>query len=152
MNQRTHLKLKALERGLSKFKGRQLEGIVQLKIATEGWMEKIIQGRFKTTSTRAYGGARWKERKGKQTWPILYDTGNLMEAAEEAVFGTYRVRGKIYWLISKINCDYAKYVQEGSEFNYARPFFFNPDKKELKPTDKRAVNLIAIEIRKALRR
>ena len=153
MNQKTFLKLKALDRSLSKFKGRQLENIIQKRITVEQWMEKIIRDRFSKESERAYGGRKWKEKEEEEdSSPVLHKTGKLEEAAEEAVFNTYRIRGKIIWSIGRVNCPYAKFIQEGTETTYARPFFLNPDKKELKPADRRAVNLIAQEIRKALRR
>jgi len=152
MNQKAYLRMRSLERGLSRFKGRQLEGMVQLRIAREGWMERIINDRFDRESTRAYGGRKWTDRKKDYPWPILQKLGWLQRAAEQAVFGTYRMRGITRWDIGRIACNYAKFHQGGTDTIPARPFFYNPDKRELKPADRRAINLIAAEIRKALRK
>jgi len=108
-------------------------------------MEKIIQNRFENERVRAYPSPRWKPIQ-KDDHPILRDTGLLYSRALFAVMGTYRIRGKIIWNINKLGLNYAQFVQP------KRPFFWNPDARELKPANKFAMNVLAGELRKATKK
>lgn len=152
LGQRAYLRLRALERGLSQITKSRMEGIVQLQITREGWMERIIKLRFKNERQRTYPSLQWADRKKNYPWPILNKRGWLQRGAEMGVFGTYRLRGAINWNVGKVGVHYAKYHQSGTDKMAARPFFNSPDKKELGPANRRAIQIIAREMRKAFRK
>lgn len=123
-------------------------------ISREGWMEKIIEARFRSQAEHGPGSHKWArlakstiKRKGFNR--ILVDTKEMFFGALQAVSGTYRFGQIPRWSVDKIGVDYAEYHQTGTDRMPARPFFNPPNEKEMRPVERRALQIIRQEIRKA---
>lgn len=120
---------------------------IERQINREGWMEKIIEKRFKAQAERSYGRGKWKplrpstiKRRGSSR-PILIDTSDMLIHTFEAVRGTFRFRDPIKWDIDDIGVEYAQYHMTGTNKMPARRFFLPPDARELEPVYKRAFTI-----------
>lgn len=129
---------------------------VESVISREGWMERIIENRFKAQAEHGPGSEKWAKlapstvkRKGFNR--ILFETGNMFSDTLQAVSGTYRM-GKIpKWNVSMVSTPYAAYMQDGTDRAPARPFINPPNEKEMKPVEARVRQLLRAEIRKAFK-
>lgn len=144
LNRRTYYKLLSLERGLARTSTRRLEREAERETNAKRYMEKIVEDRFSHSRVRAYPSRKWKVLKTRGMPNV--DTGKLRAAAISAVRGTYRIRGIVRWNISRIGLPYADFV------NKRNPFFWNPDKREMIPANKYAMNRMAKKLRQALKR
>ena len=157
MKRALHFKLRRMSAGLSRVQGKRIEKQAERAVNRKKLMEAIIARRFLNERTRSYGGRKWKSlsqaykiwraRRYPQAKGILWRTGTLAAAASKAVANTYRMKGRISWQNRMGRLPkYSQYV------NRIRPFFLNPDKRELEPANKYAYNYVAKQLRKAIRR
>ncbi len=82
----------------------------------------------------------------------MTDTGVLREAARGTVAGTFSLTDSIVWNIGDVPVEYAEYLQDGTDRMVARPFFNDPNAKELKPVFRRVDQLFKEELRRAMRK
>ncbi len=130
---------------------------VESKVNAEGYMERIIERRFRAQSEHGPGSTKWAalakstiKRKGSSR--ILIDTTEMYQGAIEAVTGTFKVRQLPNWNVEDVGVDYAVYHQTGTDRMPARPFFDRPTAREMEPAKKRAMTLLRAELRKQVRK
>ena len=124
------------------------------QINREGWMEKIIEARFRHESERSYGGRKWAplapstvKRKGGQH-PKLIDTMDMFNAAIGSVGSTFRWNRNPKWNVDDLGIDYAEYNMDGTDRMPARRFFLSPNDREMQPVYRRAFQIAKSELRK----
>jgi hypothetical protein len=128
--------------------------VIERKINREGWMEKILDKRFSVQAQRSYGKGKWKPlrpatvRQRGSSRPILIDTGEMYFRSIDAVRNTFRFNRPVQWDVADIGVDYAEYHMTGTDKMVARPFFYPPDAKELRPVYRRAFQIAREELRK----
>ena len=117
---------------------------IENELNARGVMERIIADRFRTESSRAYGGRRWTHlkpgtvkariRAGYGAGPMLQNEGTLLANAQTAVADTFKFNyDEIEWPdIEEIGLDYAAAQNYGTEYIPARPFFLKPSQREMK--------------------
>lgn len=161
LERRKRMLIKSIERAadrLQRVHGRLVpEAIihkVEQRINQERWMEKIIEARFRSQSIHGPGSRKWKKISSKyRSWKAKHGlstrinvaTGVLKEATIAAVAGTYLFERHIRWNWPMIPVDYAVHVQA------ERPFILEPNEKEMKRVNARALRLIDIEYRSAMK-
>ena len=135
---------------------------IEAQINNEGWMERIIAARFKSSAEHGPGSRKWRpltrrylRQKIAAGFPgkILVRTGDLFASASDAVAGTFSLRSKINFegKIEAIDLPYAARMNYGFDSTPARPFMSNPNKKELEPTMKRARAILRAKLRQLAR-
>lgn len=142
---------------------------VEQQINAEGWMEKIVDRRFRL-ERESPSGRKWaplaiatrkdRARKGfGPSHPILQRFGLLKQGAEGAAHGTFRWRLKPVFDPSKIPLEYALIHQfggfagRGGSVKIPRRAYFNtPTKKEMEPVENRAIKIARDLVRESMRK
>lgn len=133
---------------------------VEEQINREGYMERIIEKRFKSQSVYGPGSPKWKRltplylrQKVAAGFPpnILVRTGDLFSSAVAYASGTFRLDGKIEFPLDSLPEEYAEYHQYGTGKMPARPFYNEPTQRELEPSMRRAKVLVRQKLRELQR-